>query len=342
MDLARPEWLWMLLAAPAVAGIAAWCWWRRLRAATAWASRGLWNRVFPSHAPRRMTASVILLGLGIVGVALTLAQPRWGTSEQQVERRGVDLVFVLDTSLSMATRDIPPNRLWVAQTLVRQLVQKLPGNRMALVQAEGDGVVMVPLTGDAAVIDLLLDGVQPGSLPTPGTELASALERALGLFPEAGDKHRVMVLLSDGEDHGSNLERVADKLQESGTIVHAIGVGTREGKPLELPEEETGAGLVYKKDQDGNVVVSRLMEEALESLSRKTGGLYLRAESAATDLDQLVRRIKAMEKKSYGSELVNTLEERFQWPLTAAILALLLHLGLAPFHPPTQSGENQP
>jgi Ca-activated chloride channel family protein len=289
-----------------------------------------------------MMASVVFLGLGMAGIALTLSQPRWGTSEQQVERRGVDLIFVLDTSLSMATRDIAPNRLWVAQTLIRQLVQDLPGNRLGLVQAEGDGVVMVPLTGDAAVIDLLLDAVQPGSLPTPGTRLSSALARALELFPEAGDKHRVMVLLSDGEDHGSGLERMANKLKEEGTVVHTIGVGTREGKPLELPEAETGAGLVYKTDQEGNVVVSRLMEESLETLSRKTGGLYLRAESAATDLGPLVRRIEAMEKKSYGTETVNTLEDRFQWPLALAILAILLHLAITPFKAATETRGTQP
>ncbi len=101
-------------------------------------------------------------------MGLALAQPRWGESEQKIERHGVDVVFVLDTSLSMATTDLPPNRLWVAQTLVRRLVQALPGHRVALVQAEGDGVVMVPLTADSAVLDLVLDAVLPGSLPTPG------------------------------------------------------------------------------------------------------------------------------------------------------------------------------
>ena len=331
MNFARPEWLWLLLVAPALAGVAAFCWWRRLRAAAEWASRGLWNRVFPTHQPKRLVASSVLVGLGVAGIALALAQPRWGTSEQKVERRGIDLVFVLDTSLSMATRDVVPNRLWVAQTLIRQLVQELPGNRMALVQAEGDGVVMVPLTADAAVLDLLLDAVLPGSLPTPGTELAPALERALDLFPESGEKHRVMVLVSDGEDHGKGLSRAADKLRESGAVVHTIGVGTREGKPLELPETETGAAVVYKKDDDGQVVVSRLMESALEDLSRQTGGVYLRAEGAATDLGSLIRHVEGMEKQSFGSEMINTLEERFQWPLSLAILALALHLGISPF-----------
>jgi len=331
MDLARPEWLWLLLAAPAVAGLAAWCWWRRLRAAALWASRGLWNRVFPSHAPRRMTASVVFLGLGIAGVALALSQPRWGTSTQQVERRGVDLVFVLDTSLSMATRDVMPSRLWVGQTLIRSLVQALPGNRVALVQAEGDGVVMVPLTLDAAVIDLLLDAVQAGSLPTPGTKLAAALNKALALFPEGAEKHRVLVLVSDGEDHGSDLQQIAGRLSDSGTVLHAIGIGTPEGKPLELPPSKAGGPLEYKRDEAGKVVVSRLEETNLESLTRATGGLYLRATNAAANAEPIASRILDMERRRFSAETINALEERYQWPIGLSIVALCLFLLLSPF-----------
>lgn len=345
MMFAAPNWLWLCLAAPLAGLVAGVCWRRRLRAAAAWAARSLWDRLLPTHEPRRLWISSLLLAIVVLGVGLTLARPRWGMSEQQVERQGVDIVFVLDTSLSMATRDVLPSRLWVGQTLIRRLVQKLPGNRVALVQAEGDGVVMVPLTSDGAVIDLLLDAVLPGSLPTPGTELSPALEDALELFPDEGDKHRVMLLISDGEDHGSGLDRIAGQLKERGVVVHALGVGTREGKPLELPPSEdqragppaggaVAGAIEYKRDEAGNVVVSRLIEDNLEKLSRETGGLYLRATSAAADLGRLVAAIEAMEKTSYGSQAVNTLEERFQWPLALAITALTLQLLFSPFRRP--------
>ena len=345
MLFAHPDWLWLLIAAPLAGLLTLLCWRKRWRDTAAWAARTLWNRLMPSHDPRRPVVLGLLLVRGVAAIVLALAQPRWGESEQQVERQGVDIVFVLDTSLSMATRDVLPNRLWVAQTFVRRLVQGLPGHRVALVQAEGDGVVMAPLTSDSAVIDLLLDAVQPGSLPTPGTELASAIERALELFPEGDGRHRVLVLLSDGEDHGSNLvDRLSDPLHDRGVVLHAVGVGTREGKPLELPDlgaADNGRrgfaqGPEYKRDEEGNVVVSRLVEESLEGLSRATGGLYLRADGVATDPAPLLERIDAMEKRSYGSEVVNTLEERFQWPLAVAIIALALQLMIAPFDPRTE------
>lgn len=338
MIFAHPTWLWLVLAAPLVALGAALCWRRRLAAAAAWAARSLWDRLFTGHRPGRALVSSLLLALVVAAILLALAQPRWGSSEQTVERQGVDVVFVLDTSLSMATRDVQPSRLWVAQTLIRRLVRQLTGHRVALVQAEGDGVVMVPLTSDAAVIDLLLDGVLPGSLPTPGTELTPGVERALELFPDDEGKHRVVVLVSDGEDHGSGLDRLADQLRDTGTVLNAIGVGTRDGMPLEVPATEGSQTLEYKRDEQGNVVVSRLMEEPLESLARASGGVYLRADGAATELAPLIERIEGMERRSYGSEVINTLEERFQWPLALAVASLLALLAFAPFDKPRWEG----
>ncbi len=332
MDFAAPHWLWWLGAAPAAALLAALGWRRRLQATAAWAAPGLWDRLLPTWDPRRLAMSSLTLAVALAALALALARPRWGLTEQRLERRGVDVVFVLDTSLSMATRDLEPSRLWVAQTLIRRLVRALPGHRVALVQAEGDGVARVPLTTDAAVIDLVLDTVLPGSLPTPGTELRPSLERALELFPPGRGKHRALVLVSDGEDHGSGLDRAAARLRDEGVVVHSVGVGTRAGKPLELPQPGgAGAAVRYKRDQEGNVVVSRLREETLERLARATGGIYLRATGAATDPAPLVARIEAMDRRSYGSERIQALEERFQWPAAAAVAALVLHLSISPF-----------
>lgn len=340
MDWANPQWLWLLTAVPVAVLVVALCWRRRLAATAAWAARGLWDRLMPTFVRRRLWWSAALLGLCLAGTALALAGPRWGRTEQQVERRGVDIVFVLDTSLSMAATDVPPNRLFVGQSLVRGMSRELPGHRVALVQAEGDGVVMVPLTADTAVVDLLLDAVLPGSLPTPGTDLLPALRRALELFPKDEDKHKVMVVVSDGENHGPGIEDLADELKDAGVTVHCLGIGTLEGKPLEIPDYEGRQTTQYKRDQDDNVVVTRLQERNLEMLARATGGVYLRAGGAGTDVEPIVERINSMESHSFGSETVNVLEERFQWPLGLAILALILHLWVAPFRAPTREVES--
>jgi len=328
MIFAQPKLLWLLLIAPVVALLAAAAWRRRFAADAAWASRGLWDRLLPAYAPRRIALSVAFLTLAVAGAGLALARPRWGSGEQTVERRGVDVVFLVDSSLSMAARDVQPSRLFVAKGLIRRMVREMPGNRVGLVQTEGTGVVLAPLTLDGGVLDLLLDTVEPGSLPTPGTELAPGLETALRLFGEGEEKHRVLIVVSDGEDHGGGVEDRIARLKESGVVVHALGVGTLEGARIQIPG---GAGL--KRDAEGNLVTSRLHEEVLEGLARGTGGSYLRVTSAAADPAPILRDIDRMEKRTLESQTLSTLEERFQWPLALAALALALYLLVGPFAP---------
>ncbi|HEV7515057.1 MAG TPA: VWA domain-containing protein [Thermoanaerobaculia bacterium] len=328
MSFAEPRLLWLALLAPAVAVAAVWLWRRRLAADAAWASRGLWDRLLAAYQPRRLTLSVAALAVAVLGTALALARPRWGEGEQRVERKGVDVVYLIDSSLSMGTRDVVPSRLAAAKVLVRRLSEAMPGNRMGLVQTEGTGIVLAPLTVDGAVIDLLLDTVEPGSMPTPGTELAPGVDAALKLFGEGRQKHRALVLLSDGEDFGGGLAAAADRLKEEGVVVYAFGIGTLDGGMVPVP----GTGQ-NKLDESGKLVNSKLDEETLETLTRATGGLYQRVTSAGTDPAPVVARIETMEKRTLESDTVNTREERFQWPAAAAALALLLYLAVAPFAP---------
>ncbi len=327
MRFSYPPLLWLLVLAPVAAAAAAWLWRRRLAADAAWAARSLWDRLLPTYAPRRLALSVATLALAVLGVTLALARPRWGSEQQTVERKGLDVVFLVDSSLSMGAVDVPPSRLFVAKSLVRRMAREMPGNRVALVQAEGDGVVLAPLTLDGAVLDLLLDTIDPGSLPTPGTELATGLEMALRLFGEGRGKHRALVILSDGEDHGGGLEAEITRLKEERVAVFAFGVGTPEGAPVPVP----GTAGEVKRQADGGVVVSRLNEEVLERLAVATGGSYLRATSAAADPAPILRRIDRLEKRTIESQTLSTLEERFQWPLGFAVLALVLHLAVGPF-----------
>ncbi len=334
MTFGRSEWLWLLAAVPVSAALAAWLWRRRFDALAAWASRALWPRLELEARRGQLWLSVAALSLAIFGVIGALAEPRWGTIEETVEREGVDVVFVLDSSLSMAADDVAPDRLTVAASLVRELARRLPGHRVALVQAEGDGVVLAPLTIDAAVLDLLLDTILPASLPTPGTLLERSLGQAVRLFPEEGPQHRVIVLLSDGEDHSDADDRIAATLEESGAVLFALGVGSPQGAPIRLPGSDA-----YKEDEEGNVVVSKLNEDLMARLAHETGGLYLRAAGLGVDLDPVVGAINDMERRSIDGQVTSTLAQRFQWPLAAGLVALLMHLVAMPLAPSRAESE---
>jgi tetratricopeptide (TPR) repeat protein len=327
MTFGAPLLLWLALLAPAVAALSLWLWRRRFAADAAWATRGLWDRLLPGFSPRRIALSVLWLAVAVLGLSLALARPRWGAGEQKVERKGVDVVFLIDSSLSMGARDVPPSRLYVAKSLVRRMARAMPGNRVGLVQTEGDGAMLSPLTLDGAVLDLLLDTIDPGSMPTPGTELASGMETALRTFGQGSEKHRVLVVLSDGEDWGGGLDDETAKLKEAGVVAYTLGIGTVNGAPVPIP----GSPNETKRDGEGNIVVTQLHPEVMAKLARATGGSYLQVASAAADPAPLLRQIDRMEKRTFESQSLSTLEERFQWPLALAALALLLHLGWGPF-----------
>ena len=336
MRLGSPLLLWLLALAPLGVAAAWWALGRRAADEASWIARGLWPRLRRGGIARP-AAFALLPAVALAATAAGLARPRWGERTETVERQGVDVVFVLDTSRSMAVVDVTPSRLWVAQSMVRRLASALPGNRMALVQAEGTGVVLAPLTVDAAAIDLVLDGVEPGSAPVAGTRLTPALERALALFPEGGRKHRALVVVSDGEIHGESLAAAAERLREAGVVAHAIAVGTPSGGPV----PDGGAGGGYKRDRQGRVVVSRAAPASLAALAETTGGELVLAASAAADPEPIAERVREMEGRAVDDEVVTTLAERFQWPLAIAAAALLAALVWSPFAPRPDAVEER-
>ena len=330
MSLADPRLAWLSLLAPLLLLLAGWTWRRRLRAAEGWTSRGLWDRLLPGYRPLRIFAVVMLLSLAVLGTAMALARPRWGTVEEEVERRGIDVVLLLDTSLSMSATDVAPDRLTVAKLLLRQLVGELAGHRLGLVQNEGEGEVLAPLTLDRAVVDLLLDSVTPASLPTPGTRLSRGLARGLELFPaEQEGASRVLVVVSDGEDHGEDWQPQLRRLEQAGVVVHAIAVGTAEGSLLPLPGTTVG----YKLDESGRPVMSQLQPEVLERLTETTGGVLVTAERAGVSVRPIADAVAKLEARSLGKEKIRQQQERFQWFLGAAVAALALALAVSPVRP---------
>lgn len=339
MSVAEPRLLWLALLAPLAAALAAWLWRRQVQALAQWSSRSLWDRLLPGYRPLRLVARVALLALALLGIAVALARPRWGAVSEEVERRGVDVVLLLDSSLSMSAPDVRPDRLAAAKLLARELVEGLAGHRLGLVQTEGEGEVLSPLTLDRAVIDLLLDSVSAASLPSPGTRLARGVSRALELFPEERGARRVLVVVSDGEDFSDEWPALLRRLREAEVVVHALAVGTRAGTTLPLPGGEPG----YKLDRNGEPVVSRLRTAALERLTRETGGELVVAERPGVSVLPVVAAVAGLEARSLGRERVQRQQERFQWFLAPAAAALALALAWPAFPAsPRYAAEGMP
>lgn len=321
MEFAAPLWLLLLVAIPVLLAVEAWCV-RRDRERTAQlVARALWPKVMARPAEVWRWVRLGFFSLGVAGLALALAGPRWGVVREKLQREGVDVVLVVDTSGSMAAEDVQPDRFSLARLTLRSLLDALEGDRLALVALEGEAYPLVPLTLDAGAVAMFLESMEPGMLPTPGTSLGAGLEAALSLFVDEQRANKVVVLVSDGEDLEGAVERGLRAARSKGVIVHTVGVGTAAGAPVPHFDAE-GRRQGFKKDRDGSVVVSRLDEGVLQRLARETGGVYTRATPANTGVWQLVAAVRGMEQKSLAQEYTYRPRERYQWPLGVALLAI--------------------
>ena len=327
MVFAQPLWLWALVLLPLLAAAESWIT-RRDRARTAlFVARPLWPKVVSAPGARWRYPRLALLMLGTAGLVLALARPQWGIVREKVEREGVDVVLLLDTSGSMATEDVPPNRFQLAKTALLNLVQRLEGDRFALVAFEGDAYPLVPLTLDADAIGLFLDTLEPGAVPTPGTSLGAGLAKGIDAFPDKTRQNKVMVLVSDGEDLEGEVDEAVRHAKEAGVVVHTVAVGTPAGQPV--PDfDARGARVGFKKDEEGQVVVSRVHPETLEAIARGTGGRMFVLTAADLTLAPLAATLEGIEQRTLAREFSYRKKERFQVPLGTGLLALFLALVL--------------
>jgi len=331
MIFEAPVWLLALLALP-LAGFAAAGLARRDQARlAAFVARPLWGRVVRRPAAHWAWLRRALLLLGAACVILALARPQWGIVREKVEREGKDIVLLLDTSGSMATADVAPSRFFLARQALLQLIARLEGDRFALVAFEGEAYPLVPLTLDADALGLFLETVETGIVPAPGSSLGTGLAKGLEAFVDKERRNKAMVLVSDGEDLSGEVEEAVKRAKEQGVVVYTVGIGTEGGQPV--PElDADGRTTGYKRDADGNAVVSRLDMQTLEAIARGTGGQAFRVTPADTSLSGLAAALEGMERKSLAQEFSYRRKERFQVPLAIGLgcVALGLLLPLPP------------
>ena len=279
----------------------------------------------PELDRRRLRRRNVLWLMAFSFAALSLARPQWGFQWQEVKRRGLDIVVVLDTSRSMLTQDIKPDRLQQAKWGIRDLVRKLKGDRIGLVTFAGSSFLECPLTMDYAAFLMTLDDVYVGIIPKGGTAIAQALRTAADSFKEETQADRAIVLITDGEDHEGNPLSLVGDLKKQNIRVYAVGVGTAEG---ELIPDDSGSGFV--KDREGNVVKSALHEDVLGQLAIQTDGAYVRSAAGDFGLDRIFDEgIAQLKRDEQDGRMIKAHEDRFTWPLGLSILALAAEAALS-------------
>ncbi len=319
-------WLGGTLAAVLLAAAAAWLSARRVR-------RRREGLVAPALAEKagllsrdRWTSFAALLAVvATLGTGLALARPRWGLVTETVERRGADVVVLLDTSASMRATDVTPSRFVLARQAALSLAEKLPGDRLALVGCEGEAQVLVPLTLDTAAVALFLEALEPGIGALPGTSLSAGLAAAAELMPPGTSAGRQVVVLSDGEDLEGGVDEAIAKAKSEGIVVHGVFVGV-EGRGAPVPEVDVAGRPSGFKTEEGAPVLSRPDPGLLRRLAAETGGSFSVVAPGRTDLDGVAREIDKAARRPLSGSVGTNRRERFQIPLAVAVGALALLL----------------
>lgn len=317
------DWMLALLLVPALAVAAMWLQQRKQQRLGSLAQPEKIKALLSSEdASARMNRRLGWFS-ALVLLVLAMANLQLGTEEESVSSKGSNVVIALDLSNSMLARDVAPDRLERSKRMLSSLAGKFSGDRVALIVFAGRAYVQMPFTTDYGAFEMHLRSVNTEVMPTQGTALGEAISIAMAMLGAGGQKEKVLVLLSDGEDHDSQAIDMAKKAAGQDLIIHTIGVGTSKGGPIPV---KTGAGVAYKTDRSGQQIISQLNEDNLKAIASAGGGKYFNIDNEKQAIREIVKSIK-WSSASLGEERIyRRYKNYFQWFLFPAIILLMLEL----------------
>lgn len=312
-----PENLYLLLIIVPLIALYFWVRYRHGERLKRFGNPELIKELSPLAAWEKVKIKFTLIIIAIILVIVALARPQLGSKLEEVKKRGVEIMAVVDVSNSMLAEDISPSRLERTKFALSNLSTKLIDDRLGLIVFAGDAFVQLPITSDFISARNFVNYISPSMVANQGTNIGKALSLAARSFSSQSDKSRAIILISDGEDHEGSLKDVAATFKDSGTAIHVIGIGTPEGTPITIGGETM-------KDEKGNMVITRLAEEELRNLALSTGGSYIRATNQSLGLDEIVNEIRKLESKEFSTMVFDEYNEQFQYSLVIALLLLII------------------
>jgi Ca-activated chloride channel family protein len=323
MTFAKPTFLFFLILIPAFIAFFLWAEARRKGALAKLGDGRLIERLSANVNWHGRRWQIILWLIAFAFLVIALARPQWGAEVREVEQEGLQVMVALDVSESMLAEDLKPNRLEQAKLEINDLMNRLNGDEIGLVLFSGASFIQFPLTTDYGTARNYLDSVGPNSISRPGTAIGDAIRTAMTGFDPNLDSQKVLVIITDGEDHETDPIGAAQAAADEGIIIYTIGFGTPEGAPV--PEtDEWGNVVGAKQDAQGNTVISRLESGTLEEIAGIGHGRYFQASADGSELDALLAEIDTLQRTQLANRAETKMIERYQGFLFLAILALVL------------------
>ncbi len=339
MNWSDPQYLWLLLLLPLLI-LAVWAWNRYNRRKRAeYFSESLFSMLVPAAWKPGYRLRLTAQGTALFLLIIALAGPQIGTEVRQVERKGVNLMVALDLSRSMLAEDVGPNRLDKAKFELYHMLSELSGDRIGLITFTNQAVLQTPFTQDYSTFRMYLDMADTDLMPTSGTDFRAPLSVARESFREISERDtdaaKVILFISDGEDHGPGFSQVLEELREMGVYVYTVGVGTESGANIPVFDEDTGERVDVFRDRNNQVVTTYLEPDNLEMMAEETGGSYIEISHTSDSMEEFINKINRLDRASFITEEEADYSNRYQ--IAAALGILLLFLS---FIIPTYKSQN--
>jgi len=280
--------------------------------------------LIPETSLTRRIWKLVLICLTIVAMSFSLARPQFGAKLEDVTRQGVEIIVALDVSNSMLAEDVKPNRLENARKFIERIVAKLENDKMGLIVFAGDAFVQMPITDDVRSARLFLSTIDTDMVPVQGTSIGKAIDLAAKSFTKDEEISKVIVLITDGENHEDDAVEIAKTLKEKNIVVYSVGMGKPGGAPI--PNKRGGG---FMKDRNGEVVMSVLDEQTLIEIANETGGLYVRNDNSADASDKVLEELDKLQKGEVMKQNYSEYNDQFQYVALIALILLLIDVAIS-------------
>lgn len=325
-ELESPIYFYLLALLPIIVALFLFnLFWKRKRQAV-FADLELFNQLAPEKSSFKPALKLGVLLLALSCIIIALVNPKMGTKMETVKRQGIDIVFAVDISKSMLAEDVAPNRLEKTKQIVSQIINQLGNDRVGIVGYAGSAYPVLPMTTDYSIAKMYLQSMNTNMVSSQGTAFNDAIQLAVDFF-DVKDTSKLIVLISDGEDHGDGVDDAIEMAKEKGVRIITIGVGTEKGGPIPLRDDK-GTIASYKKDQEGQTVITKLYPEVLKKIADNTKSKYIVGTTTKDVVEEVKKSLDKIEKSEFESQQIADFESQYQWFLALGFLLLLVDVFL--------------
>ena len=284
------------------------------------------KKLSPDKSPFKSTLKFVVLLLAFACLIMALVNPKIGTKTETVKREGIDIVFAVDVSKSMLAEDIAPNRLDKTKQVISQIMNELGSDRIGVVAYAGSAFPVLPLTTDYGVAKMFVQSMNPGMVSSKGTSIEDAIKISESYFDPKSKTSKLVILISDGEDHSEGAKATAEEAKKAGLKILTIGVGTTKGGPI--PLKRNGVVESFQRDRQNEVVITKLNESSLQEIAKITEGKYINGRNTKEVVDFVKNALENIEKTEFESTQFTDFNSQFQWFLGMGLLLLVVDVFL--------------